>query len=128
MYLGKTRKKKKKSQDRWHRHFLVLGYYIFLLFFSFLICMGSKIPKNSKLHLLWSELLSEQVQCTTRCVNSDKGGQNCKISLNFHFLFILSRHLTKPRTFGTIVTIWYQLSQFRTIWYHLVQFGTIRYH
>ena len=77
----------------------------------------------------------KQVRGTTRCVNSDRGGQNCKICLNLLFYFITSQHLTKPRTIGTIchhlvpfVTIWYHLVPFGTICYHLLPFITIGYH
>ena len=47
-------------------------------------------------------VVGKQVRGTTRCVKSDKEGQNCKICLNLLFSFISSRHSTKPKTFGTI--------------------------
>ena len=56
--------------------------------------------------------LHKQVRGTTKCINSDKGGQNCKISLNSLFYFISSHHLTK-----TQVDIWYHLSSLGTIIY-----------
>ena len=43
----------------------------------------------------------KQVQGTTRCVNSDKGGENCKVRLYLLICFVSSCHLTKPQTFGT---------------------------
>ena len=42
--------------------------------------------------------LHKQVRGTTKCINSDKGGQNCKISLNLLICFVSSCHLTKPQT------------------------------
>ena len=89
--------------------------------------------------------VSKQVRGTTRCVNSDRGGQNCKICLNALFSFISSHHLTKPQTFcpnclhfiplGSIRchlqplgNILYYFGCQGTIGYHLAPLGTIEYH
>ena len=66
--------------------------------------------------------LKKQVQGTTRCVNSDKGGQNSKSSLYLLICFISSRHLTKPQTYGTIHQL---LVPFINFWCHSSTFGTI---
>ena len=82
----------------------------------------------------WMGVPIKQVWGTTRCVKSDKGGQNCKICLNLLFFFILSCHLTKPETFGTIChhlepygTIHFHSLPFITICQYLLPFGTIIY-
>ena len=83
-----------------------------------------KIFKQEKeIEMLKKKLrvLKEQVRGTTRCVNSDRGEQNCKIGLNFLFSFISSRHNQTRDN-------WYHLSPYGTIRYHLVPFSTIRYH